>query len=294
MTEAQAQNIELAHGEPALPDVATAQQLALAARTEREQAEQAVTTAKAARDSAKAEYIASPTSEGDDACERGEAAVRRAERYAEAMFARLSATEKTLDDAKRAAAVVELEAAGEERDQIRRELAGHFHTLRNLHAHCSQTIAQIEAVCARDIAVSEAATRSARMAGISGSARAVDPEIVRLAAGVLLAGNRPRRSHHLSNDAAMPMMKMITEIFELHGEQALVPNPRLTPDERGAVLRLALDEYVRATGASEVSDWIGGPRHAPPQALNHTAAASRHRQAHALLAFLESENGEKQ
>jgi len=290
-----AQNIELASIEPALPDVPTAQGLALAARSEREQAEQAVTKAKTARDTAKAEYIALPTPEGDEACERAEATVRRAERYAEAMFARLNAAETVLADAKRLAAMGELSETGDARDGLRCELAEQFHALRNLHAHASQSIAQILAICQRDLSVCERANRAARAAGIAGAARPVDVDLVRHAIGLMMTGGRPRRSNHLSSDQARPMMAMLEEMMVKHDDnEGLTFDPRLTPDERAAVLRLAVDEFARASGAPEVSDWIG-PRYAPPQVLAHTQAATRHRQAQSLLlAILEAKNGEPQ
>jgi hypothetical protein len=294
-TEPQSQSIERAPVEPVLPDVPTAQRLALAARTEREQAEYAITKAKTARDSAKAEYIASPTPEGDEECDRTEAAVRRSERYAEAMFAKLNAAEKALSDAKRADAWEALDEAGDERDRIRRKLAEHFHALRNLNAHAGQQIAMIEALVSQDSIVCEAATKSARAAGIGGAARPVDVNLVRHAIGVMLAGSRPRPSNHISSDQARSMMTALAQMMVRHDDNGgLTFDVRLTPDERAGVLRAALDEYAIAIGAPDVTDWIV-PRFPPPQALAHTPAGARHHQARALfLAILQSENGEKQ
>ena len=268
------QSIERVH-----PDVQTAHLAALAAIAEREAAEQAITTARAELARIKAAFLAAPTPEGDEACERAEQAVRSCERFAEAMFSRLNAAEKTLTDAERSAAMGDLIRAGEQREQQRHELRDHMHELRSLHLLASQRVALIESLLSRDASVCETANTAARAAGVAGNAKPIDPDLVRLAFSCWLAGNRARPNHHLGVGAAAPMMSVLAELSRA----------TLSSSERGSILRLAVDELARATSA-HVGDWFT-PRYAPPHILAGTPAANRHRLAQGLLAAL-LQNGE--
>lgn len=279
MSELQA--IDRQASELAPPDLQTAQQLALSARDEREQAEQSYEAAKSELANIRQAFLAAPTPEGDDAVERAEQAVRSAERFAEAMLLRLHSAERARDHAERVAAASDLEDAGELREQLRHELAEYLHELRSLYTHASQVIAQVQALIARDTSLCEKANRAARKAGISGSAKPIDADLVRQAFCCWLTGGRPRMKHALTDVLARGMNLVLNELND----------ERKSPDERGAVLRLAVSELARASSA-EVGDWFM-PQHCP-QFMSGTPSANRHRAAQDLLAaLLQGPTGER-
>ena len=125
-----------------------------------------------------------------------------------------------------------------------------------------------------DRALCERANASARVAGISGTAQPVDPDVLRIACGILIAGGRPRRKKTISEAVAKPMVALLREL----------DNPRLTAEERGVVLRFAVDELVHVTSAT-TADWLQ-PQYPPPGFLSHTPVGARYRQAQSLLRAL--------
>ncbi len=266
------------------PDLQTAQQLLSSASVERGKADLAIETAKAEHARARQAYLVDPTPEGARVVKRAKEAIEDAELLAEAMALRFESADQAQREAERVAAARDLDRVAADRDQVRVQLDDEFHTLRNVHAQAAQTIATIESLISQDAVLCARANTAARTAGVSGQAKPIDPDLVRVAFTVLISGGRPRRKSELGEASSRVLNALLAELN----------NEKLSLSDRATIVRLAGSELARATSA-EVGDWFV-PQYAPPHFLATSAAASRYRAAQALLVALmvQAQNGETQ
>jgi hypothetical protein len=218
----------------------------------------------------------------DEQVELVEREVNRAERAARRERARADAAEATRVEAKNAQIASRLQALAQVRAQVPHELLGHLRALQSLHVEASQLTAVIYALLDKDSSTVDEVNAHAVALGLRPSARALDPDLLRMAVGILLAGPRSRPNTTCTRGAALPMDRLLAELRR--------ETPPLAPAEKAAVCRLALDAYALATDGASPADWIR-PIFAPPSFLAGTPSASRFQQAQALLAAL-LQNGE--
>jgi hypothetical protein len=209
-----------------------------------------------------------------DAVEREVSYAAREARKAQSLAEQAQKAREAAEDVQNAS---ELQALNQVRAQVPHELLGHIRAVQSLHVEVSQRTAVIFSVLDKDSSAVAQINALAVALGLRPSAKALNPELFRMAVGILLAGPRSRPNPTCSRGAALPMDRLLAELNR--------ETPPLSPAEKAAVCRLALAEYELATDGASVAGWMSEV-FPPPSFLNGTPSAAKFKQAQALLAAL--------